>query len=89
MSLSAVLAAPTANQEPPTLAKRAIARTVAVNNTKVYVVALASSTAGGSGYVDPTTLINITLAARSQYSSFGGFMLWKASQAWSAFSLSV
>ncbi len=61
------------------------ARTVSVSkNTKVYVGALASTTAGGSGYVDPATLINIALAARSQYSSFGGVMLWDASQAWSA-----
>ncbi|KAI0787351.1 glycoside hydrolase [Fomes fomentarius] len=59
------------------------ARTVSVSkNTKVYIGALASATAGGSGYVDPTTLINIALAARSQYSSFGGVMLWDASQAW-------
>ncbi len=64
------------------------ARTVSVSkNTKVYIGALASSTAGSYGYVDSATLINITLAVRSQYSSFGGVMFWDASQAWSASSI--
>ncbi|KAI0715837.1 glycoside hydrolase [Cerioporus squamosus] len=58
------------------------AKTVAVNkNVKIYIGAPASSTAGG-GYVDLTTLSNIALATRSQYSSFGGVMLWDASQAY-------
>ncbi len=59
------------------------AKTVAPNkDVKVYIGALASSTAGGSGYVDATTLINIALETRSKYSSFGGVMLWDASQAY-------
>ncbi|KAI0635521.1 glycoside hydrolase superfamily [Trametes polyzona] len=51
-------------------------------NVKVYIGAPASSTAAGSGYVDATTLANIALETRSQYSSFGGIMLWDASQAY-------
>ncbi|KAH9847234.1 glycoside hydrolase superfamily [Lenzites betulinus] len=59
------------------------AKTVSVNpNVKVYIGAPASSTAAGAGYVDATTLVNIALATRSQYSSFGGVMLWDASQAY-------
>ena len=59
------------------------AKTVAPNkNVKVYIGALASTTAGSSGYVDATTLINIALETRSKYSSFGGVMLWDASQAY-------
>ena len=50
-------------------------------NVKIYIGAPASSTAGG-GYVDAATLSNIALETRSQYSSFGGVMLWDASQAY-------
>ncbi|KAJ3565156.1 hypothetical protein NP233_g7822 [Leucocoprinus birnbaumii] len=50
-------------------------------NVKIYIGAPASSTAAGSGYVDINTLSNIALTTRSQYSSFGGVMLWDASQA--------
>ncbi|KAI9000482.1 glycoside hydrolase [Trametes punicea] len=59
------------------------AKTQAVNkNVKIYIGAPASSTAAGSGYVDASTLANIALQTRSQYSSFGGVMLWDASQAY-------
>lgn len=59
------------------------AKTVAVNpNVKIYIGAPASSTAAGAGYVDASTLANIALETRSQYSSFGGVMLWDASQAY-------
>ena len=59
------------------------AKTVAVNkDVKVYIGAPASSTAATSGYVDASTLANIALETRSQYSSFGGVMLWDASQAY-------
>ncbi|KAJ8503581.1 hypothetical protein ONZ45_g10748 [Pleurotus djamor] len=51
-------------------------------NVKVYIGAPASSSAAGSGYVDVTTLGNIARQTRSQYSSFGGVMLWDASQAY-------
>ncbi|KAF9442452.1 carbohydrate-binding module family 5 protein [Macrolepiota fuliginosa MF-IS2] len=50
-------------------------------DVKVYIGAPASATAAGSGYVDAKTLINIALDTRSKYSSFGGVMLWDASQA--------
>lgn len=61
------------------------AKTVSKNkNVKIYVGALAAPSAGGSGYVDTTTLSNIALNTRSQFSSFGGVMLWDASQAYSA-----
>lgn len=36
----------------------------------------------GSGYVDVGALATIAKATRSQYSSFGGIMLWDASQAY-------
>ena len=59
------------------------AKTVAINkNVKIYIGAPASSTAAGSGYVDATTLANIAIATRGNYSSFGGVMLWDASQAY-------
>ncbi|ETW83246.1 glycoside hydrolase family 18 protein [Heterobasidion irregulare TC 32-1] len=59
------------------------AKTVSPNpNVKVYIGAPASSTAAGSGYVDVGTLGSIAQATRNQYSSFGGVMLWDASQAY-------
>lgn len=58
------------------------ARTQSPNrNVKVYIGAPASSTAAGSGFVDINTLSNIARTTRSQFSSFGGVMLWDASQA--------
>ncbi|EIW57149.1 glycoside hydrolase [Trametes versicolor FP-101664 SS1] len=66
------------------------AKTVAVNsNMKVYIGAPASSTAAGAGYVDAATLANIALETRSQYSSFGGVMLWDASQAYGVLKTSL
>lgn len=50
-------------------------------NVKIYIGAPASPSAAGSGYVDATTLGNIAMTTRSQFSSFGGVMLWDASQA--------
>jgi len=59
------------------------AKTVSPNpNVKVYLGAPASSTAAGSGYVDVSTLGSIAQQTRSKYSSFGGVMLWDASQAY-------
>ncbi|KAJ7648648.1 glycoside hydrolase superfamily [Mycena polygramma] len=49
---------------------------------KIFIGAPASTTAAGSGYVDAATLGSIALATRAQYSSFGGIMLWDASQAY-------
>ncbi|PFH47073.1 carbohydrate-binding module family 5 protein [Amanita thiersii Skay4041] len=51
-------------------------------NVKIYIGAPASAPAAGSGYVDAATLGNLAKQARSQYSSFGGVMLWDASQAY-------
>ncbi|TFK50009.1 glycoside hydrolase family 18 protein [Heliocybe sulcata] len=59
------------------------AKTTSPNpNVKIYIGAPAASTAAGSGYVDVGTLGNIAQAVRAQYSSFGGVMLWDASQAY-------
>ncbi|KAJ6542364.1 glycoside hydrolase superfamily [Mycena vulgaris] len=60
------------------------AKTVSPNrNVKIFIGAPASPTAANAGeYVDATTLGSIALATRSQYSSFGGIMLWDASQAY-------
>ncbi|KAF8632283.1 hypothetical protein AX15_002019 [Amanita polypyramis BW_CC] len=51
-------------------------------NVKVYLGAPASFSAAGFGYVDAATLGNLAVSTRSQYSSFGGVMLWDASQAY-------
>ena len=55
----------------------ALAATVAVS-----FATAASSSAAGSGYVDAATLAKIASETRSKYSSFGGIMLWDASQAY-------
>lgn len=47
---------------------------------KVYIGAAASSNAAGEGYVNISTLISIAEQTRKQYSSFGGVMLWDASE---------
>ncbi|KAG7099508.1 hypothetical protein E1B28_001354 [Marasmius oreades] len=58
------------------------ARTVSPNkNVKVYIGAPASPTAAGSGYVDPGTISSIAIQMRKSFPSFGGVMLWDASQA--------
>lgn len=51
-------------------------------NVKVYIGAPAASAAAGSGYVDAATLGQIAVDTRNSYSSFGGIMLWDASQAY-------
>ncbi|KAJ6542352.1 glycoside hydrolase superfamily [Mycena vulgaris] len=60
------------------------AKTVSPNpNVKIFIGAPASSTAANAGeYVGASTLGSIALATRAQYSSFGGIMLWDASQAY-------
>ncbi|KAG2119375.1 glycoside hydrolase family 18 protein [Suillus clintonianus] len=59
------------------------AKTVSPNpNVKVYIGAPASSSAAGSGYVSPSTFTTIIQQTMAQYSSFGGVMLWDASQAY-------
>ncbi|KAJ7668758.1 glycoside hydrolase [Mycena polygramma] len=51
-------------------------------DVKIFIGAPASTTAAGSGYVPATTLGKIASETRAQYSSFGGVMLWDASQAY-------
>lgn len=54
------------------------------SNIKVYIGAPAGPKAAGSGYVDADALIRVAKSAQSQYSSFGGVMLWDADTAYSA-----
>ncbi|KAG1803997.1 glycoside hydrolase superfamily [Suillus subaureus] len=59
------------------------AQTVSPNpDVKVYIGAPASSSAAGSGYVSPSTFTPIIQETMAEYSSFGGVMLWDASQAY-------
>ncbi|KAK9370759.1 hypothetical protein V1509DRAFT_272424 [Lipomyces kononenkoae] len=51
-------------------------------DVKVYLGVPASSTAAGTGYVDIDTLTEAAAALMSAYSSFGGIMMWDASQAY-------
>ncbi|PCH42234.1 glycoside hydrolase family 18 protein [Wolfiporia cocos MD-104 SS10] len=51
-------------------------------NVKIYIGAPAAQAAAGSGYVDAATLGAIAVATQENYSSFGGIMLWDASQAY-------
>ncbi|KAF8072097.1 glycoside hydrolase family 18 protein [Lyophyllum atratum] len=58
------------------------AKTTSPNkNVKVYIGAPAAGSAAGSGYVSASTLGEIARETRAKYSSFGGIMLWDASQA--------
>ena len=63
------------------------AKTVSPNpNVKIYIgVPAATSAANAGSYVDVGTLTNIIQQTRSQYSSFGGVMMWDASQAYREF----
>ncbi|KAG6856445.1 hypothetical protein H0H87_004410 [Tephrocybe sp. NHM501043] len=66
------------------------AKTEAINKkVKIYIGAPASPSAAGSGYVDATTLGRIAQETRFKYSSFGGVMLWDASQAYGNFLFST
>ncbi|KAI0702448.1 class III chitinase [Cytidiella melzeri] len=59
------------------------ARTISPNpNVKIYVGAPASSTAAGTGYQAIGTLSSIAVTMRQSFPSFGGVMLWDASQAY-------
>jgi len=51
-------------------------------NVKIYIGAPASTSAAGSGYVAVDTLKNIAGQMRTSFPSFGGVMLWDASQAY-------
>ncbi|KAK7467427.1 Chitinase 2 [Stygiomarasmius scandens] len=50
-------------------------------DVKIYLGAPASSTAAGSGFVDADTITSIIQQTQANFSSFGGAMLWDASQA--------
>jgi chitinase len=66
-----------------TCCRDAWARTTSKNpNVKVYIGAPASSTAAGSGYVPIGTLSSIATQMRKSFPSFGGVMMWDASQAY-------
>ncbi|KAI0961221.1 hypothetical protein AcV7_000377 [Taiwanofungus camphoratus] len=59
------------------------ARSISPNpNVKVYIGAPASSTAAGTGYQSTSNLSNIATTMRNSFPSFGGVMLWDASQAY-------
>ncbi|TFK41331.1 glycoside hydrolase family 18 protein [Crucibulum laeve] len=59
------------------------ARTTSPNkNVKVYIGTPASSTAAGSGFVGVDALTNIATQMRKSFPSFGGVMMWDASQAY-------
>ncbi|KAK9239230.1 hypothetical protein V1525DRAFT_56517 [Lipomyces kononenkoae] len=59
------------------------AKTASYNSdVKVYLGIPASSTAAGTGYVAIDTLTEAAAALMSTYSSFGGIMMWDASQAY-------
>ena len=58
------------------------ARTISPNpDVKIYIGAPASSTAAGGGYQALATLTSIAVQMRQSFPSFGGVMLWDASQA--------
>lgn len=50
-------------------------------DVKIYIGAPASSTAAGTGYQTIDTLTNIAVTMRKSFPSFGGVMMWDASQA--------
>ncbi|KAJ3539137.1 hypothetical protein NM688_g6411 [Phlebia brevispora] len=59
------------------------AKTTSPNpDIKIYLGVAASSTAANNGYVDIGTLVPIIQATQSQYSSFGGVMMWDESEAY-------
>lgn len=59
------------------------ARTISPNpNVKILIGAPASSSAAGGGYQPPNVLANIATITRNSFPSFGGIMLWDASQAY-------
>jgi len=51
-------------------------------NVKIFLGAPASTTAAGSGFVNAATIATIIQQTRSQFSSFGGVMMWDMSQAY-------
>ncbi|KAG6902323.1 hypothetical protein C0995_001702 [Termitomyces sp. Mi166 len=58
-------------------------------NVKIYIGAPASSSAAGSGYQAIDTMKSIAVSMRNSFPSFGGVMLWDASQAYGEYLDSV
>lgn len=59
------------------------ARHVSCNKeVKVYIAALGAPGLDGTGYVPASRLGTIAVQMRESYPSFGGVMLWDASQAY-------
>ena len=59
------------------------ARNVSINkDVKVYIGAPGAPGAAGGGYQPISRLSSIAVAMRKSYPSFGGVMLWDASQAY-------
>ena len=54
-------------------------------NVKIYMGVAASSGSAHTGYVPIGTLTPIIQSTKSQYSSFGGVMMWDASSAYSEY----
>ncbi|KAF5373590.1 hypothetical protein D9758_000802 [Tetrapyrgos nigripes] len=50
-------------------------------DVKIYIGAPAAPTAAGSGYVEPDKITSILKETQANFTSFGGAMLWDASQA--------
>jgi chitinase len=51
-------------------------------DAKIYLGVAASPTAAGSGYVSAATVGQAAKFLQATYSTFGGVMMWDASQAW-------
>ena len=51
-------------------------------DVKVYIAALGAPGHDGTGYVPVSTLSSIAVQMRQNYPSFGGVMVWDASQAY-------
>lgn len=59
------------------------AQNTSVNpDVKIFVGAPASSTAAGTGYQTPEALADYAVTTRNSFPSFGGVMMWDASQAY-------
>ncbi|EPS99093.1 hypothetical protein FOMPIDRAFT_97135 [Fomitopsis schrenkii] len=59
------------------------ARNTSLNpNVKIFVGAPASTTAAGTGYQTPQALSDYAVTTRNSFPSFGGVMMWDASQAY-------
>lgn len=52
------------------------------SDAKVYLGVPASSSAAGSGYEPASTVVEAANYLQSTYNTFGGVMMWDASQAW-------